>query len=574
MSFLQWQHKNLADGKKERYAYMASSQWNAQKKRSEQKRLYIGRLDTTETHIIISKRFAGNENIVVSIHDVENAVKDERGFELWLRNTCLDLSKNTTENHDKISCVHVVGDYHALIALSNDIGLTETLVNIFGATEGHALLGLAMHQVVTGHALYRAQDWLEQRAIPSAMKSRLTSPGNVYDMMAQIGADLTRRELFLKTWITRHGDIEILVFDTTSISTYSPHLESAEWGYNRDDERLEQINFSLAVHAKTSFPVYYRVIPGSIPDVKTLHNSLEFMEELGMDIHAIALDRGFYSATNVRDILQRHVRVIIGVPWTSLQAQHILKKNKHKLDTPKRSVHYHGMMLRHIMVPWTVKMGKNHQSKTIHAHLFLDQNKRTALVSHFEKTVFTLIEQADQEIFKTASEARSWVGEHGGKYKKCLTVKSISTDHFRVTRQPNNVATLTRRMGYFLILTSGGEADAEDPVNVLENYRARDKVEKLYDCLKNEDGQHRLRTGNDSSAQGRFFLNFIALILRSELDKKMRTSKLRNRMTTARLLDELGKIKSVTTTSGKDILLEITKKQRELISSLEVEMIT
>ena len=452
MSFLQWQQKNLVGDKKEKYAYMASSQWNAQKKRSEQKRFYIGRLDADGTHIVISKRFAGNEKILVSIKDVENAVKDKHGFEPWLRNTCLELSKNNARPHDKISQVHVVGDCHALIALSGDIGLTETLVKIFGATEGNALLGLAMHQVATGHALYRAQDWLEQRAIPADMKSRLTGTGKVYDFMEQIGSDINRRELFLKTWIKRHGDMETVVFDTTSISTYSPHLELAEWGYNRDDERLEQINFSLAVHEKSSFPVYYRVIPGSIPDVKTLKNSLEFMEDLGMKIHAISLDRGFYSATNVRDILQRHVRVIIGVPWTSLQAQNVLKNNKQKLDTPKRSVHYHGIMLRHIIVPWTVNMGKNQQSKTIHAHLFLDQNKRSVRVSNFEKTVFTIIENAEQELFTTVAEAKSWIGEHGGKYKKCLTVKQTCKDNFRVTRQPNKVATLTRRMGYSRLL--------------------------------------------------------------------------------------------------------------------------
>ncbi len=129
-------------------------------------------------------------------------------------------------------------------------------------------------------------------------------------------------------------------------------------------------------------------------------------------------------------------------------------------------------------------------------------------------------------------------------------------------------------MGYFIILTSGIETEAIDPVSVLDNYRARDIVEKLYDSLKNEDGQYRLRTGNESSAYGRFFLNFIALILRSELNKRMKKSNMRKRMTTARLLDELGKIKSVTTASGKNILLEITKKQRELISSLKIKKIT
>ncbi len=292
-----------------------------------------------------------------------------------------------------------------------------------------------------------------------------------------------------------------------------------------------------------------------------------------MEIHAISRDRGFYSATNLRDILQRHVRVIIGVPWTSSQAQNILKKNKQKLDTPKRRGHHHGIMLRHLMVPWTVHMGNNQQSTIIHAHVFLDQNTRSERVSHFEKTVFTLIEQAEQEIFKTASEAKSWIGEHGGKYKKCLTRQQMNKDNFCVTRQPNNIATLTNRMGYFIILASGIETETRDPVSVLNNYRARDIVEKLYDCLKNEDGQYRLRTGNERSAHGRFFLNVIARIIRSELDKRMKKSNMRTRMTTARLLDELGKIKSVTTASGKNILLEITKKQRELISSLNVKKI-
>jgi hypothetical protein len=196
MSFLQLQQKKLKDDKKEKYAYMASSQWNTHKKRSEQKRFYIGRLTVDETHIIISKRFAGNDKILLPVKDVENAVKDRFEFESWLRNTCLELSKSTAANHDKITKVYIVGDCHVLLALSNDIGLTETLVTIFGPTEGNALLGLAMHQAATGHALYRAHDWLEQRVLPADIKSGITGTGKVYTFIAQIGSDMNRRELF------------------------------------------------------------------------------------------------------------------------------------------------------------------------------------------------------------------------------------------------------------------------------------------------------------------------------------------------------------------------------------------
>lgn len=574
MSFLQWQPKRLKNGKNEKYAYMAFSQWNTNKKRSEQNRLYIGRLDVDKINIIVGKKFAANEKILLPIDEVKKAVKDINGFEPWLRNKCLELSKNKSTNHDKITKVNIVGDCYALMELSDEIRLTETITKIFGQTKGKALLGLAMHQVATGHALYRAQDWLEQRIVPLEMKNNLTGVGKVYSFIAQIGENINIRELFLKEWINHHGDNETVLFDTTSISTYSANLEVGEWGYNRDEEKLEQINFSLAVNKKNNFPLYYRVIPGSITDVKTLENSLEFMEDLGMEIHTISLDRGFYSASNLRDILQRNLRVVIGLPWTSLQAQNLLKNNKHKLDTPKRSVHHNGIMLRHIMVPWTIKIGKNQKPKIINAHLFLDQNKRSELVSNFEKTIFNIIENAEQEVFETASKVKIWVGENAGKYKKCLTVKQIGKNNFCVKRKPNKIATRTNRMGYSIILTSGTEVAATNPVYVLDNYRARDKVEKLYDSLKNEDGQYRLRTGNDSSAHGRFFLNFIALIIRAELDKRMKESKIRKRMTTAKLLDELGKIKSITTASGKNILLEITKKQRELISKLKIKKIT
>lgn len=122
------------------------------------------------------------------------------------------------------------------------------------------------------------------------------------------------------------------------------------------------------------------------------------------------------------------------------------------------------------MVTWDVNMGKNTQQKILNAHLFLDQNKRSELVSNFEKAVFTIIESAEQERFKTASEAKLWIGENGGKYKKCLTVKRIGKDNFRITRQPNNVTTLTNRMGYFILLTSGTETEAVAPIIILPNF--------------------------------------------------------------------------------------------------------
>ena len=571
MSYLQLQPSNSPEGRRAVYAHMAWSCWDEKKHHSVQGRFYVGRVDDKGENVIINKKFTGGEKILLPLAEVKKQAKFQDKFELWLRSRCGELAPKALGTSDKIAKVNIVGDGRALLSLAKDTGLWPTLRKIFGDAEGGALLGLGIHQVTTGHALYRAQNWLEQRDIPPEMKSHLTGPGAVYGLISRIGSDYNIREHFLREWIKLHGGNGAVLYDTTSISSYSPGLELAEWGYNRDDEKLPQVNFSLAVNKKTGLPLCYRVIPGSIPDVRTLENTLEFLGDFGLRVFTISLDRGFYSGANMRDLLQRGIRVVIGSPWSSSQAKNVLSGNKRKLESPRRGFLHEGIPLRHITVPWTVDMGKGKQPRVIDAHLFLDQNRRAELVTRYEKTVFALEDKASRENFESAKDARIWINENTGWHKKCLAVKQGEGDTFRIERKPNKVAAMTARMGYSLIITAGMNSGEKIPNQVLDNYRARDAVEKLYDALKNEDGQHRLRTANDNSAQGRFFLGFISLVIRSELDRRMRESNLRKNMTSATLLDELAKIKSVTTKSGKNIFLEVSKKQRELISRLKIE---
>jgi len=94
-------------------------------------------------------------------------------------------------------------------------------------------------------------------------------------------------------------------------------------------------------------------------------------------------------------------------------------------------------------------------------------------------------------------------------------------------------------------------------------------AEKLFDAFKTEHGQYRLRTASDESVQGRFLLGFATLVLRADLEKRMRAANLHRTMTDAAVLDELGKAKSLTTVRGNRVLLEVSKKQRTLLAALK-----
>ena len=49
--------------------------------------------------------------------------------------------------------------------------------------------------------------------------------------------------------------IEFLAYDVTSISSYSKGIESLEWGYNRDKEKLPQLNLGMYYGESSGLPL-------------------------------------------------------------------------------------------------------------------------------------------------------------------------------------------------------------------------------------------------------------------------------------------------------------------------------
>lgn len=72
--------------------------------------------------------------------------------------------------------------------------------------------------------------------------------------------------LFFREWMTRSKRDEYVAYDVTSISSYSRNITELEWGYNRDREKLTQVNLGLYYGEGSGLPLHYRVYPGNIPD--------------------------------------------------------------------------------------------------------------------------------------------------------------------------------------------------------------------------------------------------------------------------------------------------------------------
>ncbi len=69
-----------------------------------------------------------------------------------------------------------------------------------------------------------------------------------------------------------------LLFDITAMPNQI-HIPFSQWGYH-DEEINKEINLMLVVDKESSLPLFFRYIPGSIPDVSSLKPTIDVLNQL------------------------------------------------------------------------------------------------------------------------------------------------------------------------------------------------------------------------------------------------------------------------------------------------------
>jgi hypothetical protein len=126
-----------------------------------------------------------------------------------------------------------------------------------------------------------------------------------------------------------------LIYDITSLSSYSQLISLLEYGYNRDGLELPQINFSLILDTPQAIPVMYDLYPGSIVDVVTLKNTLHRVRSLGIKDYTLILDRGFFSQGNLEELVDEQLSFVIPASLTLKAVKEVLTAAQRDLNSPQ-----------------------------------------------------------------------------------------------------------------------------------------------------------------------------------------------------------------------------------------------
>ncbi len=502
------------------YVYEATSYWDKEKKQPRNKQICIGKLDPETGEVIPSKR----------LDPVQAAARDPA----------------------VTATARIVGPALLLDSIKAELGLEKILKACFPNTY-QQILCMTYHLAMQGEPLSHCEAWSKSHAHP--YNNTLTSQ-RISEILRSLSH--AQQQTFFAKWGAKVLENDYLCYDITSVSSYGKLNEYVKHGYNRDGEKLPQINLALLFGQVSQLPVYYNRLPGNISDVSTLHNILKTFNFLGSSKLHLVLDKGFYSQANVDELLKARDKFTIAVPLRKW-AQQIIDEVKETIQNPENYRKLDGEILyvHTKLYPW----GREH--RRCYVHLYYNAYAAAAATDGFTEELLN---------YKEELETGQLVNAHEDAYKAFFIIKETPVRGRMVLY--NNEAIQQYRQnyaGFYVLLTN----DIKDPVEAFKVYRNKDAVEKCFDDLKNQLDMKRLRIHSSASMDGRLFVQFIALIIMSALRKKMRETGLLEKYTVRELLLEMETLTKVRY-SGRygHILTEVTKPQRHILESLGINLET
>ena len=327
---------------------------------------------------------------------------------------------------------------------------------------------------------------------------------------------------------------------------YSCNQDDVEFGYNRDKEKLPQFNIGMYFGETSGLPIFYTKYPGSILDKSHLKYMMEYNKELGIKNVNFVMDKGFYTRNNIIYMKNNKLPFLICVSNKYLTSA---KKIQNHLN----SIEKYDNFIKKCDTYGVLDETSSYGVKT-NTFIYYDSNKaeieKKNLYRKIEKYVFEL----SQIKVLTKTQARF--------YNRYLDINYNQEDKtFTFAKNGNKIDELAKKQGFFILISTLKNKDIS---YAIKTYRRKDCVEKTFDNLKNSIDMKRLHTHKDSTTDGKLFVSFISLIIKTYIENKLQNYLLENNSSIEKIIRELQKIKLVTL-NKKNIMAPLTAKQKKIL---------
>lgn len=254
-----------------------------------------------------------------------------------------------------------------------------------------------------------------------------------------------------------------IVFDGTDLSSASIGTGLTHHSKSKRGDFQDLANLMCVFSVKEMLPLYYRLLPGNIRDVKSFQLSLL---EAGISNAVIILDKGFFSKANLNRLDKVGLKYIIPLKRSA-------KENDYSRIGYGSEAEYDGFFTYHGRCIWYCRSTDNP-----HVIMFLDEDMR---------------QQERSDFIRRMTEA-----DRDGK-------KNNYT--------PEILAERSHRFGVIGLYTNTEENERGEysPSDIYLKYKTRPEVEQMIDTFKNVLDCDKAYMCDRMAYEGWMFVNFIAL---------------------------------------------------------------
>jgi transposase len=494
-------------------------------------------------HILKSFR---NENgnptskeVLIGKKDLETGelIPNDRYFEIYPKENRYELPNEILS----------YGNFFAFFKLAEELGLTKTLMNHF-SNDWEKILTTSIYIICEGNVMLYLEDWLENTYLPEEFKF---SAKHSSEFFASISHD--KKINFFRDWTNLRKEQEYIAYDITSISTYAKEIDLAEWGYNRDNDSLPQVNLGMFFGQTSHIPIFYNVYNGSVPDKSHLIFMMEHTQIFGIEKIKFVMDRGFLTQPNLKYMRDEGHHFIVPFPDSRAETPTLIEEVLPTIKTARNwidSLQMYGTSVSHKLYDIDVKV-----------HIYYDLDKR----AHTEKKLYSHINSLEKKL-----EALGKPKRIPKQYKAFFDVeKEEEENKIEYEKNYDKIDGILQYAGFIVFVTSDISLTSEELLHI---YKGRDGIEKHFDELKNELDFSRLHTHIDKTMEGKMFVAFIALILRSYLEMKIFANEETKKWTIKKVLLELEKIKLLTFSGTSKMFMPLTRKQKQILEALGITL--
>lgn len=448
------------------------------------------------------------------------------------------------------------GEFVPLLPIIQGLRMEEILGSFLPEKDAKALLALALNRVVRPLAMSHIESWYDGTVLSRMYGELPLSSQSLSNLLHRVGESDLPGE-FASQIIRDVGTSATLIYDLTSLSSYSKLIRLLEYGYNRDGLSLPQVNLSVIIDKTLGIPVMYDLYPGSLVDVSTLKNTIKKLKALGVEEFTLVLDRGFFSTPNLEELITNSLFFIIPASLTFRPVKQLLSNIHHDITDPNNLRLYGGEPL--FVMPVNLKLG----DMMVKGYGYYSPKREHDERELFYRRLHDVAARLKTIKLRRWMDAKEVVTNVVGHLTPYIKWKVVNSG-FDVAIRPKAVSQRVNRMGKFIILYRG----SFDWEECLSTYREKDVIEKGFDILKNDLELLPVNVQKESTLRGFLFIGFLALMVRMRFMKLMRESGLTEKHTFQGIMLELEKIKKIELSNGETLTTELTKRHKDILEKL------